>query len=665
MRKLFTFLVALAAGVGMSWAETTVTWTQSDLESLGMDMFDNSSTTINGVTLTVNSGEISPDPMYGPTFLGYGGQNSFTFSTDLGNFTKIQLQTSEDGYSEKGYSEFIGWSNLNCQWTGNASSVDFGAAAYGVIQIVFTIEPAAPANPSGSCGESLTWEFDPATGALTISGTGAMTSAPWSDYKTQITSVSLPDGLTTIGTGAFQYCSALTSVEIPASVTSINMGAFQYCSALTSVELPNGLTTIGRSAFINCSALTSIEIPASVTSIGIDAFNRCISLTSVVIPNGVTFLGKMAFAYCSQLTSVEIPASVTTINERMFDSCTGLTTITNHATTPQTLGENVFRVLTLSNITLNVPYSALADYQAADVWKDFGTIAAIPGTEPEEPANPSGSCGESLTWEFDPATGALTISGTGAMTSHPWSDDYKTQITSVTLPDDLTEIGQYAFDGCNQITSIAIPNGVTSINDGAFLNCSALASVEIPNSVTTIGDDAFYGCVALTSIEIPNSVTTIGQAAFRNTGLTSVKISGGVTSIADQTYAFCTALTSVEIHENVTSIGNSAFAFSTGLTTVTNHATTPQSINEEVFFNVTLGNVTLYVPYASLADYQASDVWKDFGTISAIPGTEPEEPTAIDNININAKAVKEFRNGILYIIRPDGAIYNATGVRVK
>ena len=244
------------------------------------------------------------------------------------------------------------------------------------------------AAPSGSCGENLTWEFDPATGALTISGTGAMTSAPWSDYKTQITSVSLPDGLTTIGTGAFQYCSALTSVEIPASVTSINMSAFQYCSALTSVELPNGLTTIGRSAFINCSALTSIEIPASVTSIGIDAFNRCISLTSVVIPNGVTFLGKMAFAYCSQLTSVEIPASVTTINERMFDSCTGLTTITNHATTPQTLGENVFRVLTLSNITLNVPYSALADYQAADVWKDFGTISAIPGTEPAAPATP-------------------------------------------------------------------------------------------------------------------------------------------------------------------------------------------------------------------------------------------------------------------------------------
>ena len=133
-------------------------------------------------------------------------------------------------------------------------------------------------------------------------------------------------------------------------------------------------------------------------------------------------------------------------------------------------------------------------------------------------------------------------------------------LTSVTIPNSVTEIGNYAFYNCKNLISVTIPDSVTAIGEGAFSRCESLTSVPIPNSVTTIGKSAFDMCSSLTSITIPNSVTTIGEWAFYCcVNLTSVTIPDSVTTIGELAFSECISLTSVTIPNSVTEIGNSAF----------------------------------------------------------------------------------------------------------
>ncbi len=157
--------------------------------------------------------------------------------------------------------------------------------------------------------------------------------------------------------------------------------AFSNCSGLTSVTIPNSVTSIEYYAFSNCSSLTSITIPNSVTSIGMSAFRGCSGLTSITIPNSVTSIGYQAFWGCDGLTSVTIPNSVTSIGEGAFYNCTGLTDFYCYAEKVPTARPDVFEDAPVSSATLHVPAASIDAYKAAYQWKKFGTIVAI---TPEE-----------------------------------------------------------------------------------------------------------------------------------------------------------------------------------------------------------------------------------------------------------------------------------------
>ena len=259
---------------------------------------------------------------------------------------------------------------------------------------------------TGTCGDNLQWSYDTDTKALTITGSGDMwdynsreNTTPWAQVVSEITSVSLPDGLTSIGNEAFSNCSALSSITIPNSVTSIGNSAFEYCTSFTSITIPNSVTSIGNSAFEYCNALNTVTIGKNVTSIGRGAFTWFTALTTVnytgdvaswcdiyfednsanpmsqadrfyindqeiknlIIPNSVEWINNYAFSGCN-FTSVTIPSSVISIGELAFNYCSK---VTMQGTTPPSIAANTFN----NNATIFVPCSAMDAYLAVPVWQ--------------------------------------------------------------------------------------------------------------------------------------------------------------------------------------------------------------------------------------------------------------------------------------------------------
>ncbi len=341
--------------------------------------------------------------------------------------------------------------------------------------------------------------------------------------------------VTSIGWSAFQYCSGLTSITMPNSVTSIGYEAFAYCWSLLSVTVPNSVTSIGEGAFYDCSSLTSPVYNAHVfaympttysgaynISNGIEtiiggAFQECRNLTSITIPNSVTSIGEGAFLNCRSLTSITIPNSVIRIEEAAFYACTGLTTITIGSGVTS-IGDQAFKYC--NNITSVV-------WNAKNYTDDYGY-------------------------------------------------HFGNQVTSFVFGDEVEVIPAGICEGMNKLTSITIPNSVTSIGNHAFHNCSGLTSVTIGDSVTRIGDNAFSGCSSLTSVTL-NSNTIVSNTYLSDSNIKS--IFGGqveeyilgdeITSIGDYAFSDCSRLTSMTIPNSVTSIGDYAFSGCSGLTSIT------------------------------------------------------------------------------------------------
>ena len=351
--------------------------------------------------------------------------------------------------------------------------------------------------PAGECGDDLTWHMDMSTRTLYIDGAGDMWDWPgeenpgWFDVRDEIETVVLGTGVTGIGEFAFWQCK-LKHITIPDYVARIGKGAFRFCTYLEEITIPIAVHAINDGTFHSCSRLESITLSFELTSIGNGAFTNCKSLTSVIIPNSVESIGDAAFSGCTYLSSIVVPNR----NCVIYNSAS-------------TLGSS-----------------------------SYTTIRGFAGSTAEAYANQYGyafdtqfygECGDDLTWSFDSDTGELSIDGTGEMWCWPnhvnaeWFF-FKNEVKSLSIGNDVTSIGDYAFWQCD-ISSLTIPNNVSTIESGAFCFCYSLADVTIPSSITAIKAETFLGCNSLESITFPESVASIGRSALNMcSGLTSVTI---------------------------------------------------------------------------------------------------------------------------------------------
>ena len=380
--------------------------------------------------------------------------------------------------------------------------------------------------------------------------------------------ITIPDGVTGIGTNAFYYCIGLVNITIPDSIMYIGASAFSFCSSLVYTEYDNALylgnNTNPYVALINVgvTGATSCLINDNTKYICSSAFYQSRYLTSITIPDSVVDIGELAFYGCDSLTSVTIGNGVTSIRQAIFYNCLGLTNVS--------IGTNV------SSIESYAFYhcSSLTNINIPDSVKSIGDYA----------------------FQYCSGLASVTI-GNGVRSIGKSAFYGCSSLVSVTIPDNVTSIGDYAFYDCTGITSIVISGSVTKIYGYTFRGCSSLTSIEIPKSVTDIGTDAFCNCSSLVDITILDGVTHISGYAFRNcAGLENVYITDidkwcnisfgnpesnplfyagnlylngeiitdfvipdSVTFIGSYAFYGCTSFTNIIMPKSVKTISNSAF----------------------------------------------------------------------------------------------------------
>ncbi|MBR4963694.1 MAG: leucine-rich repeat domain-containing protein, partial [Muribaculaceae bacterium] len=458
------------------------------------------------------------------------------------------------------------------------------------------------------------------------------------------------------GDNAFYNCRGLTSVAIPNSVTSIGGSAFRGCSGLASVTIPNSVTSIDDYAFLGCSELKQLTIEDGEETLslgnnglGTGLFNDC-PLESLYLgrnlsydTNSLSLNGDLLTTDLSSTDRTNIEK--TAIAEKAYCATTAI---------QQNSGNGVNRHLrgfTLSDGTSSIELTDIQPTPLSSIYSDKTSyilttspgatlsISAVDMARPEwmhayvfidydndkefnQTTNSDGTTGGEVV-SFNYYNGSNSNGQTGINENCQVLANY---IPCWTLPTDL--LGEYrlrfkidwnSIDPCGA-ANIGADNGcivdvtivVAETGYSPFYNKTTLTSLTIGNSVTSIGSSAFDGCRGLTSVTIGNGVTSIGSYAFYGcSSLTSVTIPNSVTSIGNDAFRGCSGLTSVTIGNSVTSIGKYAFSGCSGLTEIYSLNPEPAICNGNSFSQVDK-TIPVYIPYGSMSAYKSATEWKDF-----------------------------------------------------
>ncbi len=402
------------------------------------------------------------------------------------------------------------------------------------------------------------WRFDLFDGKLTVSGTGQLNVAPWNDepainpivyqdyehpgFWGGIKSAVFGNGITSLENMACGMQINCASVTLPSTLKTITNSALEEC-AFTSIDLPEGLETIDMYAFFG-SKLTSVVIPSTVTKLGYSAFlfNEDLEVVTLLPTTPPVLEPELPFGECEALTAIYVPSG-----------CAD--------TYKATEGWDIYAALIKDAPTTTFTYTASEKVTKFDAYANFKGAMSVKS--------------------HDFADGAGTVVYEGYVTTIGEMALTYTKLTSITIPECVTVIDTYSFQGSNKLTAVNFPGttALTTIGDRAFNNCSALTAFTVPATVTSIGasafaycselatftfagtptitsigNSAFSDCKKLTSFTIPESVTTLGTTVFWFAGLTTLHIPAGVTSIGQA--LFCSSpVTSVTV-----AAGNAKYA---------------------------------------------------------------------------------------------------------
>ena len=429
-------------------------------------------------------------------------------------------------------------------------------------------------------------------------------------------SVTIEEGVESVGARAFHNCPALTEARIPRSVMSIGAQIFYGSDSLKTVyyfsdyfdvenpvlaaasiekivfggtragkecagpnirtvEMLDGVTYIDEYAFRNCAKLKEVTLPDSVGKIGVGAFAGCSALSRVTIPRGLDGIESYTFSDCTGLKNVTIPETLKYIDDFAFSGCTGLDGVFIDdlaAWCSVRFGSTLANPLEYAHyLFLNnriVTELVIPDGVTEIGHKAFSGCSALRKvTIPPSVRSIGGNA----------FSGCYTLTGIYISDLAAWCGikfDWDNplfyahelylkgeRVTELVIPDGVTKISAYAFSYCIGLTGVAIPDTVAEIGAGAFEYCSGIGSVTIPDSVAKIGAGAFYSCTGLTSVSIPDSVINLGGSAFENCiRLRSATIPESITKIEYYTFSGCAALKDVNVPDSVTKIGKNAFS---------------------------------------------------------------------------------------------------------
>lgn len=334
------------------------------------------------------------------------------------------------------------------------------------------------------------------------------------------TSYSVPEGVMYIGVRAFSSCENLTSVTIANTVASISDYAFWGCLSLESVNIGKGVTGLSESIFSGCYSLNAINVEegnscySSENGVLFNADKTTLikypegkKETAYSIPNGVTIIDKFAFYGCSSLVSVDIPSSVETISLSAFDY-TGLYENDGNWKNDVLYVDDC---LIKARMSLNGSYDVM---EGTRLIADYAFHLCSSLTSVDIPNGVTNIGG----YAFSNCSNLMSVTlGNGITSIGAFAFEYCSSLTSVDVPNSVTNINEYVFNNCYGLKSASIDSRV--IGDNMFQNCSNLTSVTLGDNVVSVGESAFYNCSSLTSVKIPNRVTTIGPGAFYGTAL--------------------------------------------------------------------------------------------------------------------------------------------------